>query len=70
MRCELTPCTIQLSKIEIVIDKMHMAAHVDKWCHENCDPKLFAELNDVSLQDQQFAMSHCQLYYIHPITVY
>ena len=48
MRSELTRCTIQLSKIEIVIDKMHMAGHVDKWCHENCDPNLLTELDDVS----------------------
>ena len=45
MRSELTQCTVQLSKVEIVIDKMHMAGHVDKWCHENCDPKLFTDFD-------------------------
>lgn len=33
--------------ISIVVDKMHMAGHVDAWCKENCDPKLFSELNKV-----------------------
>ena len=47
MRSQLTPSTIKLSQIEIVIDKMHMAGHVDKWCLDNCDPKLFTDLVNV-----------------------
>ena len=30
-----------------MIDKMHMAGHVDNWCNTNCDTKNFKELNDV-----------------------
>ena len=47
VRSQLTPSTIKLSQIEIVIDKMHMAGHVDKWCLDNCDPKLFTDLINV-----------------------
>jgi hypothetical protein len=36
-----------LSDITIVIDKMHMVGHVDKWCKEFCDPSNFQELNEV-----------------------
>ena len=30
VQSQLTPSAVQLSQIEIVIDKMHMAGHVDK----------------------------------------
>ena len=46
MRGQLST-TIQLAQVEIVIDKMHMAGHIDKWCHDNCDPKLFTDLDNV-----------------------
>jgi hypothetical protein len=32
---------------DIVIDKMHMKGHTDKWCKENCDPKSRPELEKV-----------------------
>ena len=47
VRSQLTSTTIQLAQVEIVIDKMHMAGHIDKWCHDNCDPKLFTDLDNV-----------------------
>lgn len=37
-----------LANVEMVIDKLHMRGHVDKWCAENCDPNKFKELDDVS----------------------
>ena len=36
-----------LAEIDIVIDKMHMAGHVDKWCKANCDPELYDDLKKV-----------------------
>jgi len=36
-----------LSKMEIVVDKMHMAGHVDKWCKETCDPRIIEDLAKV-----------------------
>ena len=38
-----------LSQVEIVIDKMHMAEHVDKWCRDNCDPNKLSDLDKVKL---------------------
>ena len=47
-RSDLTPCTRTLSsKVEIVVDKMHMAGHTDHGCHKYCDPKSFKELENV-----------------------
>ena len=47
-RQDLTPTAKKLAMVEIVIDKMHMAGHVDKWCLTNCDPHLFSALDKVS----------------------
>lgn len=47
-RCDLTPTTQLISNMIIVIDKMHMAGHVGKWCQENCDLHKFPYLTDVS----------------------
>lgn len=46
-RCDLTPTTQTLSHLSIVIDKMHMAGHVDSWCKKTCDPHLYPDLNKV-----------------------
>ena len=46
-RCDLTESTMLLSKLEIVVDKMHMSGHIDKWCQDHCDPKSFKELDNV-----------------------
>ena len=50
------PCRSQLTKaaqamcdLNVVIDGMHMKGHIDGWCKRTCDPKLFPELNDVSM---------------------
>ena len=47
-RQDLTPTAKKLAMVEIVIDKMHMAGHVDKWCLTYCDPHLFSELDKIS----------------------
>ena len=47
-RLDLTPTPKKLATVEIVIDKMHMAGHVDKWCLTISDPHLFSELDKVS----------------------
>jgi len=46
----LTPTSKKIASLEIVVDKMHMAGHVDKWCMANCDPRNIAELSNVSTQ--------------------
>ena len=46
-RRDLTPTTQAISQMSIVIDKMHMAGHVDAWCKENCDPHKFRDLDKV-----------------------
>ena len=33
--------------MNIVVDKMHMAGHVDAWCKKTCDPSLYPELQKV-----------------------
>ena len=48
-RKDVTAVTKQLAEMEIIIDKLHMQGHTDGWCHQNCDPHLFPELNNVSL---------------------
>ena len=47
-RREFSEASKKLASTEIVIDKMHMAGHTDKWCHRNCNPRAFKELDDVS----------------------
>ena len=39
----------KLANAEIVVDKMHMAGHVDEWCRQNCDPRAFKELVGVRI---------------------
>ena len=46
-RKESTPVPQCLAAIEIVVDKMHMSGHTDRWCQMNCDPKLFSQLDKV-----------------------
>ena len=45
----MTPTAQKLSKVEIVIDKLHMEGHTDEWCKANCDPHLFKALDKVSI---------------------
>ena len=37
VRRELTSTTQQMASIPIMVDKMHIAGHVDTWCLDNCD---------------------------------
>ena len=46
-RRDLTMTTKALCNLSIVIDKMHMAGHVDAWCKKYCDPRCFSELSKV-----------------------
>ena len=45
----MTPTVQKLSKVEIVVDKLHMEGHTDAWCKANCDPYLFKALDKVSI---------------------
>ena len=47
VRQGLTEWTKVISQLEIVVDKMHMAGHVDNWCKEMCDPNKFRDLDKV-----------------------
>ena len=46
-RSKISPSSAKLANAEIVIDKMHMAGHTDKWCHQHCNPRAFNELENV-----------------------
>lgn len=48
-RKNVTPTAQKLSKVEIVVDKLHMEGHTDAWCKANCDPYLFKALDKVSI---------------------
>ena len=39
----LTPA----AELSILVDKMHMKGHTDKWCMENCDSRKVEEFNNV-----------------------
>ena len=47
-RASQTPTAIRLASLNIVIDKMHFKGHTDQWCHQNCNPYSFRELDNVS----------------------
>jgi len=32
----------------MAVDRLHFSGHVDPWCHKNCDPDSFKDLEDVS----------------------
>ena len=49
-RKDLTPTTNSIASMEIVVDKMHITGHTDKWCLENCDAHKYPDLRDVSYQ--------------------
>ena len=44
----ITPTAKRISQMNIVVDKLHFKGHVDKWCHENCNPYNFHQLGNVS----------------------
>ena len=39
-----------MAGLNIVIDQMQLAGHIDSWCKEHCDPHKLKELDDVSKQ--------------------
>ena len=47
IRRDLTKWTKKISDLEIVIDKLHFAGHVDKWCRQVCDPYKHRDLDKV-----------------------
>ncbi len=49
IRRDVSRTSKKLASIQIVVDKLHMAGHVDKWCIANCDPHLFHDLDNVSV---------------------
>ena len=49
VRRHLTPTSQKIAEMCILVDKMHVRGHVDKWCLENCDARKISELDDVSL---------------------
>ena len=63
-RSDLNECTKFLSGIEIVVDKMHMTGHVDKWCKEHCNPSSFPELNAVCSLNSSLYFNDCIFYNI------
>ena len=48
VRRELSDTSKCLASIPIMVDKMHIAGHVDAWCLENCDSRNVTELNKVN----------------------
>lgn len=46
---DLTPATKFMASLEILVDKMHMAGHTDKWCKDTCDSRKVSDLNEVRL---------------------
>ena len=46
-RNKLTNMATIISNLNIVVDKMHFAGHIDTWCHANCNPHSFEELKEV-----------------------
>ena len=47
-RKDITPTSKKLADVEIVIDKMHMAGHVDEWYKKNCDPYKIPHVSDTT----------------------
>lgn len=37
----------KLGSMEIVVDRMHMKGHIDKWCKKHCDPSTIPALDKV-----------------------
>ena len=58
-RAELTETSNKITRCQIVVDKMHFAGHVDKWCQEHCNPYEVDELRKVCLHSVIFSLSMC-----------
>jgi hypothetical protein len=48
-RRDSTATSKSISSMNIVVDKLHFRGHVDKWCHEHCNPNDFEDLKSVSV---------------------
>ena len=40
---------------------MHFKGHVDSWCHENCDPNKFKELDKVGYHSSYAIKYECPI---------
>ena len=45
--------------MEIVVDRMHMKGHIDKWCKEHYDPSRISALDKVMLSQNALISSVC-----------
>lgn len=59
-----TDTAFAIATKEIVIDKMHMAGHVDAWCKTTCDPQLYPDLEKVQFD------TYSVDYYIRQLYIY
>ena len=41
---------IRPDKIKYVVDRLHIKGHTEKWCLENCHPKLFPKLIGINTE--------------------
>ena len=39
---------LKLKDTKYVVDKLHIQGHTERWCLENCHPKLFPELEPIN----------------------
>lgn len=49
VRKDITSITKRLASLLIMVDKIHIAGHVDAWCLENCDSWKIKALQEVCL---------------------
>lgn len=48
VRCNITATAQKIASLKIMVDKMHILGHTDKWCLEHCDSRK-EELKMVSI---------------------
>ena len=42
-----TDTATRISEMAIIVDKLHFKGHKDQWCHDNCKPYNYKELEGV-----------------------
>lgn len=52
-RRDVTETAERLSDVSIVVDKMHMKGHKDRWCKENCDVRNIEDLKEVNIDEEE-----------------
>ena len=57
-RRDVTETAKRLSDVSIVVDKMHMKGHKDRWCKENCDARNIEDLKEVNIDEEEI-MVYC-----------